>query len=159
MNYRALITLEGIVINIANAEEECCSLRVSMRTEEGPVTIIVTGETYVTDNIRLRPGMRIAVFYDGSLPVPLIYPPQYRAVLITRLQIGQNVTVNYFDRNLLAKDRSLQLNIGNRTKVESANGQSFSCSPGNHVLFVVYGVTTRSIPPQTTPDRIIVFCE
>lgn len=159
MNYRTLILLEGIVINVADTEEDCCTLRVSMRTEEGAVTILVAGETYVADNMRLRPGMRVAVFYDGSLPVPLIYPPQYKAVLIIRLQRGQYVAFNYFDRNLLAEDQSLQLNLANRTRIESANGQQFSCSPGNHVLLVFYGITTRSIPPQTTPDRIIVFCE
>ena len=65
MNYRTLILLEGIVINVADTEEDCCTLRVSMRTEEEAVTILVAGETYVADNMRLRPGMRVAVFYDG----------------------------------------------------------------------------------------------
>ncbi|MDY3022040.1 MAG: hypothetical protein SOS50_07710 [Oliverpabstia sp.] len=66
--------------------------------------------------------------------------------------------LNYFDRNLLAGDGSLQLNIGRNTEITTLNGQSFPCSPGNRSLLVYYTATTRSIPPQTTPQRIIVLC-
>ena len=100
----------------------------------------------------------MAAFYDNSLPVPLIFPPQYRAQLITSLGRNELVMLNYFDRNLLAGDGSLQLNIGRHTEITTLNGQSFTCSPGNRSLLVYYSTTTRSIPPQTTPQKIIVLC-
>lgn len=63
-----------------------------------------------------------------------------------------------FGRNLVAEDGSLQLNIAGNTVVRTANGQSFHCNLNGHVLLVYYTVTTRSIPPQTTPSKVIVFC-
>jgi hypothetical protein len=44
--------------------------------------MILSDDTFVVDTMRLMPGMRVAAFYDNTLPVPLIYPPQYQAVLI-----------------------------------------------------------------------------
>lgn len=66
--------------------------------------------------------------------------------------------LNEFDRNLTARDNSLQLNIAGNTNIETLNGQSVNCSLGNQTLLVYYTVTTRSIPPQTTPRRIVVLC-
>ena len=52
----------------------------------------------------------------------------------------------------------LQLNIANQTNITTTNGQPFHCPLGNRVLIVFYTNTTRSTPPQTTPNRVIVFC-
>ena len=60
--------------------------------------------------------------------------------------------------NLTAADNSLRLNIARNTEILTLNGQRFSCPPGGNFLLVYYSVTTRSIPPQTTPRRIIVLC-
>ena len=78
--------------------------------------------------------------------------------LITMLWRNQSVKLGYFDENLLAGDGSLQLNVDRQVKITTANGQRFSCSPGNEMLLVYYTAVTRSIPPMTTPQRIIVMC-
>ena len=85
-------------------------------------------------------------------------PPQYMAQIITVLGRDEQVMINEFNRNLVAADNSLQLNIARNTSIETINGQNTSCSPGNQTLLVYYSATTRSIPPQTTPRRIIVLC-
>ena len=100
----------------------------------------------------------MAAFYDASLPVPLIFPPQYRAQIITVLGRDEQVMINEFNRNLVTADNSLQLNIARNTRIETINGQNTSCSPGNQTLLVYYTTTTRSIPPQTTPRRVIILC-
>ena len=110
------------------------------------------------DNVRLRRGMRIAAFYDTNLPAPAVFPPQYQAELITSLRRNQEVTLKYFDENLTAEDDSLKLNLSPLTNIETRNGQRFFCSPGNADLLVYYTNTTYSLPPQTTPQRIIVMC-
>src|SRR5699024_4881787 len=97
-------------------------------------------------------------FYDGSRPVPLIYPPRYQAQLIAAPDRNGQVMLNFFDRTLTAADGSLKLNVGPRTQVQTINGQRFLCSPGNRTLLVYYTATTRSVPPQTTPQKIVVLC-
>lgn len=157
MAYTDFVPVIGTILNVARGND-CCTQMISMRGEQGVVNFMAGPDTLVIESRQLRPGMRVAAYYDSSLPVPLIFPPQYRARIITVLGRNEQVMLSFFDRNLLAADRSLQLNIGNHTVIRTVNGQSFSCSPGNQNLLVYYTVTTRSIPPQTTPGRIFVLC-
>lgn len=157
MAYTDLVPVIGTIFNISRGND-CCSQMISLRAEEGVVNFMITPQTQVIDNRQLRPGMRVAAFYDSSLPVPLIFPPQYRAQVITALERNDQVMLNYFDQNLLAADGSLKLNISGSTPIRTANGQNFNCNPADRALLVYYTATTRSIPPQTAPSRIIVFC-
>ena len=157
MAYRNFKPVIGTIINMARGND-CCSQMMSLRTENGIVNFMITPETRIIDSRPLRSGLRVAAFYDASLPVPLIFPPQYMAQIITVLGRDEQVMINEFNRNLVAADNSLQLNIARNTRIETINGQNTSCSPGNQTLLVYYTTTTRSIPPQTTPRRVIILC-
>ena len=158
MAYETFEKVEGIIRGI-NRADSCCSMVVSLISDSNIVNAVVTGETTIIDNVRLRPGMRIAVFYDTNLPMPAIYPPQYRAELVTSLRRGQQVMLDYFDENLTSADQSLKLNIGPMTDVVTLNGQQYTCSPENTELLVYYTNTTFSIPAQTTPQKVVVLCQ
>ncbi len=158
-NYEKVI---GIIERITHGNS-CCTMMISLKVENKEkeiVNFILTGDTTVIHNVRLRPGMRIAVFYDTSLPVPAIYPPQYQAELITALRQNQEVMLAYFDENLEAQDQSLdlKLNLSPMTNISTINGQRFACAPINMELLVYYTGMTKSIPPQTTPQKVIVMC-
>lgn len=157
MELMNLVPVIGIIMNIDRGED-CCSRMVTLRVGRETVNFVVTPETVIVDNTQLRRGMRIAAFYDSSLPVPLIFPPQYRAQLIAVLGRDEQIMLNYFDSSLTAVDDSLQLTVGRTTQIGTINGQDFRCELGNRVLLVYYTATTRSIPPQTTPGRIVVLC-
>ena len=88
----------------------------------------------------------------------MLFRSQYQAKLVAVLMRDEQIMLNEFDRNLTARDGSLQLNLARNTNIETMNGQRVSCNPGNQTLLVYYTVTTRSIPPQTTPRRIVVLC-
>ncbi len=158
MNYEFLTPVTGSIQTISQTPGDCCTQRLSIRSPEGPVNFMISSNTVVIDNTRLRPGMSVTAFYDASRPVPLIFPPQYQAELITTFRRDESVALNFFDRNLTARDHSLRLNIDRSTEVMTLNGQRFNCYPGGNFLLVYYSVTTRSIPPQTTPRKIIVLC-
>jgi hypothetical protein len=100
-------------------------------------------------------GDIVVGFYDVNTPVPLIYPPQYRAIVMSRIVPGQNVKVAYFNEQLISSDGTLKLNISPFIQILLVNDQVFTA---NHNLLVVYGPTTRSFPAQTTPYRITVIC-
>lgn len=157
LDYSALVPVTGVILSISGGND-CCSQRMSLRTENGTVNFTVDPATQIIESRQLRPGMRVAAFYDSRLPVPLIYPPHYRAQLITLLGRNEYVTIRTFDEQMLADDRSLRLNIARSTVIKTVNGQNFSCGLGNRTLLVYYSVTTRSLPPQTTPRKIIVLC-
>ena len=159
MRFPEFIPVTGTVQDVTNMRD-CCSVIVSVRVSNNEtVDLVINEDTVVVDNRRIRRGMVIRGFYDASRPVILIYPPQYQAVAVVVLgRENEGVTLAYFNRHLTASDNSLRLNIGRNTVVETVNGQLYNCNPADHVLLVFYGATTRSIPPQTTPDRVIVFC-
>lgn len=153
-----LVPINGIIQNIRQFGNNCCEQQVTIRNNQGIHNFIISPDTYVIDELRLRPGMTVAAFYDASLPVPLIFPPRYQAVIIGRRNPRETIFAGFFDDTLTAEDNALQLNIDSSTTVVTSNGQRFTCRPANQLLVVYYTITTRSIPPQTTPRKIIVVC-
>lgn len=136
-----------------------CTKMITVEDEGGGITnFFITPATYVVDFETLYEGLPVIVFYNGNLPAPMIYPPQFMAAVIALQKEGQMVTVDYFDQNLLASDQSLQLNLDANIDIVTANNQLFVGSPGGHTLIVIYNRTTRSIPPQTTPEKVVVLC-
>ncbi len=114
--------------------------------------------TYFVDHEMVSVGDRVTGYYDGNAAVPLIFPPQYRALIMVKDNPYQNVKVDYFNAQLVSSDGQLRLNISPYTPIVLTNGQAFSRTPANRNLIVIYGPTTKSIPAQTTPYKIIVWC-
>lgn len=122
------------------------------------VNFVISPSTYFVNYEIVSIGDQITGYYDGDAPVPLIYPPQYRALVVAKESNYQNVKVDFFDEQLVSSDGQLKINLSVYTPILLANGQPFSRYPGNRNLIVTYGPTTRSIPAQTTPYKIIVWC-
>lgn len=155
------VQVTGIILRIVPMEGNCCGYLVTLRPDDGrrgTMQFALTGETVVVDMRRLYPGMRAAMFYDTRLPMPLIYPPRYQAQLVTVLNREEQVLLAYFDANLVAAGGKLALNLGRNTRITTLNGQEFRCELADQELLVYYTATTRSLPPQTTPRRVIVIC-
>ena len=153
-----LVPVTGIVQNITSMRDNCCELLVSIRNADGITNFVVGPDSYVINEVRLRPGMNVIAFYDANLAIPLIFPPQYRAVIIGRKNPSENMYAGYFDESLTSEDGSLKLNMTRTTDVVTSNGQHFNCDLGGRLLIVYYSASTRSIPAQTTPRRVIVLC-
>lgn len=142
-----------------NGEGEGCNKLISVENELGQlINFVVSPTTYFVDHVMLEAGDRVTGYYDGNAPVPLIYPPQYRALIMVRDSPYQNVKVDFFNSQLESSDGRLRLNIIPYTQIVLTNGQRFSGNPANRNLIVIYGPATKSIPAQTTPYRIIVWC-
>ena len=143
----------------ANNEDEGCYKLLSVENQNREVVnFVVSPTTYFVNHAMVSVGDRVTGYYDGDAPVPLIYPPQYRALIMVKETPYQNVKVSYFNNQLVSADGQLKLNIAPTTPILLTNGQPFSKNPANRNLIVIYGPTTRSIPAQTTPYQIIVWC-
>ena len=142
-----------------NDQNVGCTKLFSVENERGDVVnFVVSPNTYFVDHIMIMIGDRVTGFYDADAPVPLIFPPQYRAIVMTKNSPYENVKVSFFNNQLLSSDGQLKLNLSPHTQMYLENGQAFTRIPTNRNLVVVYGPTTRSIPAQTTPIKIIVLC-
>ena len=132
-----------------------------MTVEDGygsTVNFVVSPSTYFVDPVMVRIGDKVTGFYDANAPVPLIFPPQFQAIVMTLDMPFRNVKVDYFNSQLVSSDNNLRLNLSPYTHIVLENEQAFSSTPANRNLIVVYGATTKSIPAQTTPYKIIVMC-
>ncbi len=143
-----------------NDNREGCYKFFTVENEEGMVVnFVVSPSTYIVDHEMLQVGDNVTGYYNGDAPAILIYPPQYQALVMVKDQINQNVKVSFFNNYLVSSDGQLQLNLSPETQILLTNGQRFTRFPGNRDLVVFYQFTTRSIPAQTTPYRIIVLCQ
>lgn len=124
----------------------------------GVVNFVISPSTYFVNQEVVTAGEWVTGYYDGDAPVPMIYPPQYRALIVVKENNFQNVKVDFFNQQLVSSDGQLQLNLSPSIVMSLKNGQPFTKSPANRNLIVMYGPTTRSIPAQTTPYEIIVWC-
>lgn len=122
------------------------------------VNFVVQPKTYFVDQAMVEVGDQVTGYYDANAPVPMIYPPQYRVLVMVKETRSQNVKVDFFNSQLISSDGMLKLNLSPGTQILLENGQRFTKSPANRNLIVVYGPSTFSIPAQTTPYRIIVLC-
>lgn len=139
--------------------DEGCYQLMSVQNENGEiVNFVVSPATYFVDHAMVLVGDRVTGYYDGDAPAILIYPPQYQALIIVKESPYQNVKVGFFDSQLVSSDGQLQLNLSPHTAILLRNGQPFNRYPANRNLIVIYTASTRSIPAQTTPSAIIVWC-
>lgn len=158
------LQIQGRVASITpmvtgNGRTMGCSQIVTLWDDEENITnFLVSPNTYVVDLFRIKEGAEVEFFFDELAAIPLIYPPRYNAVIAVEKVPGVNWTAGYFDAALMNAEYSLKLNLGPKTEIVTRNNQPFSGRPGNHNLLVEYSMTTRSIPAQTVPERVIVMC-
>lgn len=150
--------IEDFYVGEDDASAGCFKLMSLESLDMGPVNFIISPGTYFVYHEVIEVGDEVTGFYNANAPTPLIYPPQYPAIVMAKNTVSENVTVDYFNNELISSDGNLKLNLSPNTEVILTNDQIFNRYPGNRNLIVVYGPTTFSIPAQTTPYKIIVLC-
>ncbi|KKB35335.1 hypothetical protein [Bacillus thermotolerans] len=158
-SFQGTVTMISDVYIGPNGEGEGCYKLMTVENGSGGiVNFVVSPATYFVDHTAVFIGDRVIGYYDGDAPAILIYPPQYPALVVVKDYPPRNVKADYFDSQLVSSDGQLRLNISPYTPILLRNEQPFSRSPANKNLIVLYGPATKSIPAQTTPYRIIVWC-
>lgn len=150
----------GTVKTITDSERAKGSKYVLVEKENGQTAnIIISKDTYILNNAEVTEGQIITGFYAANAPMIMIYPPQYNAEVVVVGSMDQNVKVDVFDKNLVSADKSLKLNISDKTEVILQDGKAYKGELANRKLVVIYGTSTRSIPAQINPAKVIVLFE
>lgn len=157
------ISFQGTVTSINDLiigenGEGCYKLIAVENSSGNMVNFLVLPTTYFVNHEIVTVGDSVTGYYDGNAPAPLIFPPQYQALVIVKDRPDQNVKVAYFNDQLVSTDGQLRLNLSPYTQIVLTNGQPFTRNLTNRNLIVIYGPSTKRIPAQTTPYRIIVLC-
>ncbi|NLO10480.1 MAG: hypothetical protein GX129_11545 [Clostridiales bacterium] len=150
----------GIVKEIRKSEFEKDTSYALLVNEEGmEANLVLTKDTYYINDEKIRIGSKVTGYYDANAMMIMIYPPQYVAVAVMVSNSEQNIKVDLFDTDLVSADNLLKLNISNDTEIVLKDGKEFKGGLKNRKLAVFYGASTRSIPAQTIPDKIVVLSD
>lgn len=159
-SFHGTITMINDHIINKNGEMKGCIKTFTVDNGYGSqVNFVVAPTTYFVNHETVSTGDKVTGYYDGNAPALLIFPPQYQALIMVKESTQQNVKVDYFNNQLESSDGQLKLNLSPYTQILLANDQTFLENPSNRNLIVIYGPTTKSIPAQTTPYKIIVWCK
>jgi hypothetical protein len=157
-SFRGRVTRINDFVTSDNEIQGCIKF-ISVENRNGDkVGFLVSPNTYIVDQAIIHVGDIVTGYYDANAPVPLIYPPQYHALVMVKENRYRLVKVDYFDENLVSSDGQLKINPSPVTRILLTNGQPFNGSLENRNLIVIYSISTRSIPAITTPIKIIVLC-
>lgn len=153
-------SITGIVKEIRKSETDNNTTYVLLDSiDVGEAYLVLTKDTYFINNEEIRIDSVITGYYDATAMMIMIYPPQYEAVAIQVSNQEQNLKVDLFDSNLTSADHMLKLNISKDTLIVSKDGKEFTGELANRKLAVFYRTSTKSIPAQTTPSKVVVLSE
>ncbi|MCL2811408.1 MAG: hypothetical protein FWD25_05910 [Clostridia bacterium] len=130
-----------------------------------PTTLLVSEATCYPFEQEIGVGDKVTGYYRFSPIMPLIFPPQYTAeVVVAGMPEDQSIHVDRFSTELegfegmlVSEDGMLALRIDENTQIVTSDGEGFDGELNGLDLVVIYDVSTRSIPAQTTPIAIIVL--
>ncbi|MED4554199.1 copper amine oxidase N-terminal domain-containing protein [Lysinibacillus capsici] len=133
--------------------------------KEGEQTNVleITKDTLVFDNtgkkVELQKGDKVLAYTFANKPQKYIYPPQFNpeVVIVETEEVGF-VEVDYFFEDLTNTYDILKLNIGKETELFNEKGEKVDAKDlAEKHLIVFYTASTKSIPAQTTPSKVIVL--
>lgn len=156
------------VITKVEEKEDIVTLTVETADKEPQITFYnVTNETLIynsgttkkMENSAFQKGQQIDAYYDKDKPMIMIYPPQISPELvIVHDKTFGSVKVGKFDEELRSLDNELKLKVDNETILENTAGEKLERQDlSGKELIVFYTMSTKSIPAQTTPSKIVAI--
>jgi len=161
------VDFSGVISNVTKNKENVSVIvddvksgqkMVFVVTERVSIYQLSTGNPFGISD--LKKGDEVKGYYHKDTIMPMIYPAQVESDFLfvndpQKKQLGE-VKIGKFKSNFTSKDELLKLNISKKTQIVNERGQNINKEDllGKE-LIVFYSVTTRSIPAQTTPYKII----
>ena len=139
----------------------------ALDSNDQEVSFVVGKDTLIVDSegkaAEIADGMQFTTYTYWNEPTVLMLPPRYNpAVIVVENGIGDMAN----DAGAFKKDDSerfvnsentLSIVAGEKTETVDREGKKFEGDLDGKDLLVFYTISTRSIPAQTTPEKIIVL--
>ena len=113
----------------------------------------------------VKAGDLLTVYTGAYTPAPLIMPPQYQAeIIIIEDPEAESPVFTWADTFVAGEEgmlvglgNTLALNMSEDVEIVDRDGQAWEDELENMDLLVFYDVSTKSIPAQTTPLKVVVL--
>jgi len=159
--------ITGEVVNIDTGHDG--AIHFEIQGESGTAILFTGFNTFVFGD-EPQVGDTVTGYYFLNMPMISIYPPQISVAVIVNNDSVQEDGIpfihvdrffTHFDSGqLISADGELVINIGaDTTEVTLQGGDAFEGDFAGRMLLVTYAMSTRSLPPQTTPIQIVVLYE
>ena len=136
--------------------------------QNNTVNLKITDDTLVYDNLGnkkalsdLTDGSKITVFTGSYEPTPLILPVQYTAnIIIINGDKEGNVNADTYladEEGYTNAANTLNIATADDTKIVDKDEKEYKGDLDKNDLIVFYSVSTKSIPAQTTPTKVVVL--
>lgn len=136
---------QGTITEVTQTED---GLFAEATVDGNPITFFIGTHTpVVTDtgeDTQLDVGMTVYGYVYSNSPMVMIYPPRYTPVIV----VVETEARGFYD---VASFNDELVNETNTLRIKSEKAMA----AGDYAVF--YTMTTRSIPAQTTPHRIIAL--
>lgn len=162
------VQFSGVITDVKTNDDKVI-LTVETKEKEPVITLFTltndtllfnSGTAKTVKKETFQKGQEIDAYFDKLKPMILIYPAQITPELVIvhdQQQLGF-VKVGKFDKNFVSLDNELKLNIAKETALVNEKGEKIGQEDlSGKELVVFYTITTRSIPPQTTPSKIVAL--
>ncbi len=139
---------------------------------ENTINYVPTDDTLVFDAqgnklsiSDVKAGDLLTVYTGAYTPAPLIMPPQYQAeIIIIEDPEAESPVFTCADTFVAGEEdmlvgigNTLALNMSEDVEVVDREGQTCEAELENMDLLVFYDVSTKSIPAQTTPLKVVLL--
>ena len=130
---------------------------------ENEIRFVVDEYTLIIDEkgekAEIKDGDAFTAFVNGNSPAPMVLPTTYTADVIVIDGEGEaSVDVGTYKKQEEGYINAAgSLVIHTNDNVFDANGEKADADIDGKTVVALYTMSTRSIPPQTTPEKIIVL--
>lgn len=160
------ISQEGTIGAITTTEE---GTEIFVENDNGGLRVMISDMTKVFNaedtNYMfaedLEEGMTVTIAYPSNAPMGMSLPPFLgQATAVIANTDATNVAVGLFNEEFFNEDEMLILNVDETTEIAYLNGNRKIATAediaGNNAI-VFYGMSTRSLPAQTTPAKVLII--
>ena len=112
MRRNSFCSMKGTIVDLVPAGQggrraDGCLLFAAIEDTDGnTVNFFINPDTYVVDFTTLSVGMMATFWYRNDAPMPLIYPPQYTAVVVAEERSDRNVDMSYYSNSLVNEEQT-----------------------------------------------------